>query len=320
MVILLLFACAKAPTPPVSTTRSLDLGPSLRAELVKDGTVENRLAEEDDAELILYYLGEQRGSIAPCGCPDNPRGGLPRAASYLEKSTPGLVLNTGYWMDDGQGIDGQPRADAKLKNQWMIRGLTAMQPDAIHVSFNDLFGLATLPEQPVQLPLVSANIQGAGIAPYIIVEHAEKRIGITGISNTGHPSIQTPGFERLPAAKAAAPIIKSLRSDTDTVVLFAHGVPDEAKKLARTGNVDVIIDTNAHRVFEPPFRVDGALWVRSHAQGMRLGELRLGPDMTWALDRKIELDENLPDHTKFKALHESASSEIEALEKMLFSR
>ena len=125
MLPLLLFACLKAPELPVSA-RSLSLGSDLRAELVTHGPIEHRLAKEDHADLVVYYMGEQRGSIAPCGCPDRPRGGLPRAASYLEQSTPGLVLNTGYWMDDGQGIDGQPRADAILKNQWMIQGLTSL--------------------------------------------------------------------------------------------------------------------------------------------------------------------------------------------------
>ena len=168
MLSLLLFACLKAPDLPVST-RSVNLGPDLRAELVTNGPIEKRLAEDDHADLVVYYMGEQRGSIAPCGCPDRPRGGLPRAASYLEKSTPGLVLNAGYWLDDGQGIDGQPRADATLKNQWMVRGLTQLDADAIHVSFNDLFGLSNLPQQDTNLPLVSANLQGAGIQPFIVV-------------------------------------------------------------------------------------------------------------------------------------------------------
>lgn len=299
-------------------TRSTNLGPDLRAELIKDGRIEDRIAVEDDAELVLYYMGEQRGSIAPCGCPDRPRGGLPRAASYLAKSTPGLVLNTGYWMDDGQGIDGNPRPDATLKNQWMVRGLTQLDADAIHVSFNDIYGLSTLPMQDTNLPLVSANLRGPGIEPFIIVEHGDKRIGITGISDPGHPNIHTPRFERSPPVKAASPIIEQLSSSTDTVILFVHGAADEAKKLARTGHINIIIDTNEHRGFEPPFKIGQAFWVRSHAQGMRLGELRIGSDHAWALDRKIELDDSLPDHPELGRLSEAASEEIKALEKSLF--
>ena len=298
----------------------MDLGPDLRAELVTDGPIERRLADKDDAGLVVYYMGEQRGSIAPCGCPDRPRGGLPRAASYLEQSTPGLVLNAGYWLDDGQGIDGQPRPDSTLKNQWMIQGLTELDADAIHVSFHDLFGLATLPQPDINLPLVSANIQGQGIESFIIVEHLDMRIGITGISTMGHPSIATPGFTRTPAVKAALPIIENLRSTTDIVILFAHGVPEEAKRLARTGHVDVVIDTNEHRSFEPPFRIGQAFWVRSHVQGMRIGELRIDTHKKWALDRKIDLDDSMPSEPRLQEIHDTASSEIEALEKALFSR
>jgi len=298
----------------------MNLGPDLRAELITDGSLESRLATADDAEVVIYYMGEQRGSIAPCGCPDRPRGGLPRAASYLDKSTPGLVLNAGYWMDDGQGIDGSPRADATLKNQWMVRGLTQLKADAIHVSINDLFGLSALPERETGLPLVSANIEGHGIEPFIVVEHGDKRIGITGVSHPGHPTVETPGFARSAPVGAALPILEELHASTDFVVLFAHGVPDEAKKLARSGHVDVIIDTNAHRSFEPPFRVGGAYWVRSHVQGMRLGELRIGPNREWALDRKIDLDDTMPDHALLQEIHEDATIELDTLEKALFKR
>ena len=175
-------------------------------------------------------------------------------------------------------------------------------------------------QQDIDLPLVSANLQGNGIQPFIVVEHADKRIGITGISTTGHPSIETPGFTRKPSVKAALPIVENLRKSTDIVILFAHGVPEEAKRLARTGHVDVVIDTNEHRSFEPPFRVGEAFWVRSHVQGMRIGELRIGAGKEWAIDRKIDLDDSIPNHPRLQPLYEAASGEIETLKKELFSR
>ena len=322
MLSLLLFACTKAPIPAVST-RTTNLGPDLRAELISEGSVDARLTAPDNAELVIYYMGEQKGSLAPCGCPDRPRGGLPRAASYMEKAHPGIILNAGYWMDDGQGIDGNPRADATLKNQWMMRGLEALPADAIHVSFNDIFGLSNIPENSPDLPLVSANIRGPEIDPFVIIEHEGHRIGVTGISHPGHPSITTPGFTRSPPLISAGPILEELHASTDAVVLFVHGAPDAAKKLARSGHVDVVIDTNEHRGFEPPFRVGNAVWVRSYVQGMQLGELRLGAikdGMRWAFDRKIDLDDSLPNHHKLSALNEEAKAEIELLEKTLFNR
>jgi len=301
----------------------MELGPNLRAELITDGPVEARIAPDDSANLIVYYVGEQHGSLAPCGCPDRPRGGLPRLASYLASSDPGVVINTGYWLDDGQGLDGNPRADATLKNQWMVRGLQTIAVDAVHVGFNDLFGLSTLPDGAPDLPLVSANLSGEGIAPYLVVQQDDQRIGITGISHPGHPSVDTPGFLRADPVEAARPIIEELRSTTDVVVLLNHGASDAAKKLARTGHVDVVIETNEHRSFEPPFNVGDAVWVRSHMQGMRLGELRLGNNDAgerWAFDRKIDMDASLPNETRLHDMDTQAKSELKALERALFGR
>ena len=293
---------------------------SLRAELKTNGAVAKRLAPPDDAETIIYYLGEQAGSLAPCGCADKPRGGLARAASYLNQSSPGILINTGAWLDQGQGIDGRARPDSALKNQWMVRGLQAMKPDAVHVALPDLNGLSAMHNEKVALPLVSANLGGPGIQPFIVVERGEQRIGITGISHPGHPNVDTPGFERKKPFATALPIVEHLNETTDVVILLVHGTTDAAKKLAKTGYVDVVIDSDEHRVFETPFRVGDAIWTRSHAQGLRLGELRIGPDQRWVLDRKIDLDDSIPDHAPMGAINKEAQLEIKALEKRLFRR
>ena len=45
--------------------------PSLRAELVTKGRAIDRVIEKDDAKTVIYYMGEQSGSLAPCGCADD---------------------------------------------------------------------------------------------------------------------------------------------------------------------------------------------------------------------------------------------------------
>ncbi len=293
---------------------------SLRAELITTGTVAERLPAADAAETVIFYLGEQAGSLAPCGCADKPRGGLARAAAYLAQSSPGILINTGAWLDQGQGIDGRARPDSALKNQWMVRGLQAMKPDAVHVAMPDLNGLSALPKDDLTLPLVSANLRGPGIQPFLIVERNAQRVGITGISQPGHPNVETPGFHRAKPLAAALPIVEELKRTTDVVILLAHGTTDTAKKLAKMGHVDVVIDSAEHRTFETPFVVGDAIWIRSHAQGLRLGEFRMGRDQSWALDRKIDLDESIPGHGPVHAITKEAQSEIKALEKRLFQR
>ncbi len=295
-------------------------GHSLQAELVTKGTASDRVVEKDNAKTVIYYMGEQEGSLAPCGCAERPRGGLPRAAAYLAQSGPGVVINTGSWLDQGQGIDGRPRPDSAMKNQWMVRGLQAMGTDAIHVAFSDLSGLKTVAEDASSLPLVSANLTGPGIQPFIIVEKGGQRIGITGISHPGHPNVATPGFARSKPFSAALPILEQLETSADLVILLSHGAAEAAKKLAKGGHVDVVIDSDEHRIFETPFRVGEAVWIRSHAQGLRLGELRMGPAQSWVLDRKIDLDDQIADHPPIQSINKQAQSEIKALEKRLFRR
>ncbi len=310
----LLIACAKqVPAPP---PRMVTVEAGLQAELATTGPLQDRLAKADEANLVIFYAGEQRGDLAPCGCPSRPRGGLPRAASYMNAAGEGLFLNAGGWLDGGQGLDGNPIPEASLKNQWMFRGLQQMNVSAVSVGFDDLLGLSTLAESPPPLPMVSANLTGPGIQTHVLVEHRGLTIGISGISHTGHPTLTTPGYTRTPSGETVEGVLEQLNKDSDLVVLFSHGATNAAKRMARKGLVDVVIDTDTHRNFDPPFRVGDAVWVRSHTQGLRLGELRLAvadKQITWVLDRKIDMDDLLPDHPEQKKLSNTARAELELL-------
>jgi hypothetical protein len=93
--------------------------------------------------------------------------------------------------------------------------------------------------------------------------------------------------------------------------------------LANQGGVDVVVDTAGHRSFDPPVRVGEAIWVRSHYQTMRLGELRLGLDegrIQWATDRKIDLDETIADQLDQQHLSTAARGELRALEREIYGR
>ena len=314
MFLALALACAKpVPTAP---PRALQTEAGLSAELVTQGSLSERIATEDSAEWVLFYTGEQRGDIAPCGCPSRPRGGLPRTASAVQASGPALFVNTGGWLDGGLGLDGNPIPEAELKNQWMVRGLELMNPDAVHVGFEDLPALPGAIASGTTIPLISANLKGPGIENIVYVEHRDLLFAFTGVSHTGHRSIQTPGYERIDPVSAGEDVLHELRANVDRVILFSHGATDAARRLARSGRIDVVIDTQSHRGFDAPFRVGNALWIRSHAQGLRLGELRVGASEV--LDRKIDMDDALPDDPDLRALADKATTEIEALKTRLF--
>jgi len=316
---LLLIACSK-PTPlPQAQRVSGEEG--LNAELVSHGEMSERLAPADDASLVIMYTGEQRGDMAPCGCADTPRGGLPRTGAYMDAAGPGIRVFGASWLDDGTTLDGQPMADAAVKNAHMMAGLRALDVDVAHVGLTDAIALSRMSDAP-DLPLVSANIEGPGVSPYVIVEQGGLRVGFTGIAAPGHIAISTPGYVRHDPADAGG-VISNLAETTDLIVLLNDGATGATKKLIRSGHVDVVIETAKYRAFELPFKQGNAVWVRSHDQGQRLGELRLstaGGRVVAATDRKIDLDVSMPDSPALAPIAEQAEAELKALDRALFGR
>ena len=329
LVSLLAGACAKAPPAPAVVLRSGE-GP-WQSELVTDGALELRLPQPDGAELVILYGGEEKGSLETCGCPKRPRGSVARQASYeaalrvAQPEVPVVQVDGGYWLEDSMSLEGEPRADVPVLNRWMVAGLQQLQVDALNVGYNDMAGITSLggPEAVASegLPLVSANVVGPGVAPYRIVEAGGLKVGITGITTPGVTFLHTPGFAVSDPVKAGKAVLDELRGEVDLVVLLAYGAPESAARLARTGLVDVVVDTNLYRERYAPFVEGQAVWVRSHYQTMRLGELRLQLEdgkIVAALDSKIDMDELIPDHPDVVAIRDVAREEIAVAQRELF--
>lgn len=322
-----LLACAAPQGAPPPRTLGTE---ALEGQLVVEGPVQSRVAHSDGASLVLHYAAEHQGSLDPCGCPDRPRGGMPRLVGYRQAAaevsdTPSLLLHGGYYFEDAMGLDGELRGDVPTMNSWMVQGLRQARFGALNVAYNDLSGLRGLELEGLyapgttDLPLVSANVQGPGIAPSRTLETGDLRIAVTGITAPGVTFLQTPGFQIAPPT-SARDTLQALREDHDLVVLLSYQAAGAAKVLAEAGLVDVVIDSDLHRTFEEPFRVGSAVWVRSHFQTMRLGELRLWVDegqIVRAVDRKIDLDAAIPDSTVDAALARQARKDIEAVQASL---
>ena len=319
-MIALLILCSASLTA-WATPMRLSSEDGLTAEVFNEGSIKDRLAPSDAAHVVVFYTGEQRGDLQPCGCSKIPRGGLPRTAAYIHEAGMGLVLNGAGWIDEGQTLDGSPMADAKLKNEWMIRGLKQLGADVIHVGFGDLMGLSRMDKVP-DLPLVSTNLRGPGLKTHQILRFGELKVGVLAISQPGHISIATPGFERLDPYRSSRAILDEVANQSDVVILLNNDATPATKKLVRTGQIDVVIETAHHRGFEAPFRHGKAIWVRSHDQGLRLGELRLyaqEKSLMTATDRKIDLNEELDDDPTMASIAKEAERELKALERALFS-
>ncbi len=306
---------------------------TLAGERATDGTVKDRLVQ-DDAKFVLFYASEQKGSLEPCGCPREPRGSIPRLQTYLDASvaanpdTPWLLVNAGYFLEDVIGLGGQLREDVPLTNRWMVRGLAAQGTwAAINVGYTDLPGLVDLGEAFPDLPLVSANVTARepgvpAIEPWISAQAGDLVVGITGITAAGISFVPTPQYGIEPPVPAVEAVLEQMADEVDVVVLLAFQAIEEARALAEDHpEITVVVDAYHHHESVPPFLVGDAIWVKSHHQTQRLGELRLWVDQAGidrALDRQIDLDPDIPGDTELTDIMVRARQEIELKAKELW--
>jgi len=296
---------------------------------VTAGPVEDRVSRWP-ADLVLFYGGEHKGSLETCGCPKNPRGSLARQAAYTSAAvaanpdTPWISVHGGYWLENAIADDGSLRADVPVMNQWMIQGLDAVPFDAVNVTFEDLPGLQELDQAPpwaVSAHLIAEPGTPAVAASRVVVKDG-LRIGITGITAQDITFVPTPGYSFADPQERAVSVLQELASQVDLLVLLAYRAPDAARAIAQAvPELDVIIHSGMHRELHDPARVGGAIWLRSHYQTMRLGELRLTTadgDVTAFLDRKIDLDPMVPDDPALAAISRESRGELEKIQAALF--
>ena len=323
---LALCACPRGNAPPpVQAVHGSTA--ALAAERATDGTLQDRLVV-DDADLVIFYASEQKGSLEPCGCPKEPRGSIPRLQAYVDASvaanpdTPWVLVNAGYFLEDAISVGGELRADVPIINRWMVRGLEQQGSwTAISPGYVDLPGLVDLGSELPPLPLVSANVtrrddSAAPIEPWKRVQAGELTVGITGISTPGVSFVPTPQYGVEPPGPAVAAVLDQMRGEVDLVVLTAFQAIDEARAIAQKHpEITVVVDAFGHHESVPPFVVGSAIWVKSHHQTQRLGELRLWIEdgrVVRALDRQVELDPDIPGDKALTDIMVRAHQEIEA--------
>ncbi len=298
-------SCVAARAPRISADLST---PQVRvvSELVADGPASARRVR-DNADLVLFYGSEHLGSLETCGCPTRPRGSLARLAGYLtpryRAARPSLLLHAGHWLDDGS-YRGQLREDVRVANAWMLQGLDAVGWDALSVTPHDLPYLG----QGAPPAALSANV--GDVERSRVVTAGELRVGLTAVSGAGDDPVA-----------ALSAVLPDLEARSDLVVVLAHGMGRQARDLLGAGHIDVLIEAGEFRSRWEPFLEGDTVWVRSHYQTVRLGELRLWVDegrITAVRDRQIDLDAAIRSAPRLRTLSRQAREAIDAAQRAVF--
>jgi 2',3'-cyclic-nucleotide 2'-phosphodiesterase (5'-nucleotidase family) len=215
-------------------------------------------AEAEPRRLVLLFTGDNRGEIAPCGCKQEPQGGLARRKTALDaERARGLPL---VLMDAGNALFREPTRQTEplvqQRAELVLEQMEAQGTVAMAVGERDLSqGLAWLQKATrthgKKMKLLSANlVDKAGKAPFaasMVVEAGGLKVGVVGISPEGTPAGE-PGLKGRPPKEAALAEARKLRQGrkVDVVVVLAAVPHQEAMKLALLANdaVDFVVQSN----------------------------------------------------------------------------
>jgi 2',3'-cyclic-nucleotide 2'-phosphodiesterase (5'-nucleotidase family) len=215
-------------------------------------------AQATPRRLVLLFTGDNQGEIAPCGCKDEPQGGLARRKTALElERSHGLPL---VLMDAGNALfkETTRREDPLVQQraELVLEQMEALGTVAMAVGERDLsHGLSYLQKatraRSKKMKLLSANlVDKAGKAPFaasMVVEAGGVKVGVVGVSPEGTPAGE-PGLTGRPPREAALAEARKLRQSrkVDVVVVLAAIPYQEAVKLALLANdaVDFVVQSH----------------------------------------------------------------------------
>jgi len=215
-------------------------------------------AQAAPRRLVLLFTGDNRGEIAPCGCKQEPQGGLARRKTAIEaeraRGLPVVVMDAGnaLFREPGRREDALVRQRAEL----VLEQMEAQGTVAMAVGERDLsLGLGWLQKatggRGKKMKLLSANlVDKAGKTPFaasMVVEAGGLKVGVVGVSPEGTLAGE-PGLKGRPPKEAALAEARKLRQTkkVDVVVVLAAVPYQEAVKLALMAEdaVDFVVESH----------------------------------------------------------------------------
>ena len=231
----------------------------------------------------LVYGARGEGEIEPCGCPENPRGGLSRRHTALEAlraAGPTVVVDGGASLNRLGPVPDLPGAleQRQLKGALIAERFGAAGLDAMALSADDWrLGSTFVREQVAShgLPVVAANLSCEEGPPWPggrVVRAGSLTIGVVGVTGG-----EVEGCEISPAGPALKQAVAAL-GEVDLVVGL---VPfSELAELAPASDVgiDVVIDGRDRAPSAGAEKRGAALFVSAGTEGRSLGVLSLHPE------------------------------------------
>jgi 2',3'-cyclic-nucleotide 2'-phosphodiesterase (5'-nucleotidase family) len=216
-----------------------------------------------EGKLQIFYTGNLRGSVSPCGCKVS-KGGVARLQAFMQRQQDPeanwLLVDAGNFVDRNGATGG-----CSNKCQFMLTSYEGLKFDVLNIARQEIsMGFATLSalrDTTESVEFVSANIVDAKknklmFKPYVIKDYGNMKVGILGlIRDEDFPAntsiIDTTELRVTSTAEAAKHYLPELQKKVNAVVLLCELPTDDIEELIKDYPfVDFVISTGPVRAGE----------------------------------------------------------------------
>jgi 2',3'-cyclic-nucleotide 2'-phosphodiesterase (5'-nucleotidase family) len=266
-------------------------------------------------KLTLIYSGNLDGELEPCGCSaEGNLGGIKRRAtmlSQMRQQNPDMVV-----VSAGGLLSSDDPGD-RLKAEYILKGYSSLQYDAVGVQWRDLvYGADFIFKEP--LPWVVSNWHSKVVPDHRIIQRAGQRIAFFNwLDPKNSPMRQMQGKHSVvddsPSLLQAA--LQKAKKNGELTVLVTTLKAKQAVKMIGLKNVDILIERAAYEEYGLPHMEGQTLVVQPGSRGMRLGRLDLdlkgGGIKKWN-HKVIPMPESVADAPELASWYEEYNAKVKA--------
>jgi len=231
------------------------------------------IAHTGSHDITLVYTGNLDGELEPCGCSEGGnKGGIQRRAQALDdlrKEDPKL-----YLISSG-GLIMSEVAQDKLKSQYILKGMEALDYDAVGVQWKDLsFGSEMLTKS--SLPFIMSNNTNQAFFGKSIINHKHAKLTFfSWLDPSRNPQKKMQGELVTDDTKSLATKLKTAKSRKQLTILSTTLPLKLAKRKLPLEHVDVLLIKANYEHFGEPQYVDNMLVLQPGSRGMRIGKVNM---------------------------------------------
>lgn len=245
----------------------------------------------------LVYTNDVMGEIEPCGCRNNPTGGMPRMANFLERlgDQDQLVVDAGDLLFPTDKVPAALEKQSELQAAYLVRAMNLVGYDAAVPGEKDFaLGVKAFERlaKKAEFPFLAANLKRDG-KPLLPSHKIFKLKGLTvAVLGLAGEDLDWPDeLKASPAIATARKLVDDLRDEADLVVALTHqGYEKDLELAEKVPGIDAIVGAHTQSFLQKPPRIGKTVVYQSSFRNQFIGSVPLAKKFSGAGHELVALD------------------------------